>query len=139
MWKVKTEKLLLIAAIVWGAAGVNIAAIGLCAYAPYWSALNVALSAAVYALFTAFVFLRLTRKHTQRITGYTDSSQYFWKFFDLKSFIIMAAMITLGVSLRSSPAVPQVFIAVFYTGLGFSLITAGIVFAVNYARAVRRK
>lgn len=135
MWKVKTERLLLIAAIVWGAAGINILLIGLAAYTPYVSLINVLLSAAVFAVFGAFIFIPLVRKHTLRITSYTKKTQYFWMFFDLKSFIIMAVMMTLGIVLRNTPAVPRVFIAVFYAGLGAALLCAGILFGRSYVHA----
>lgn len=136
--KTKTNNLLLIAAIVWAVAGINILIIGLREYAPYWSWVNVLLSIAIFAVFQTFIFGRLVKKHTLRITGYTEETEYFWKFFDLKSFIIMAFMITLGVILRNTPAVPRVFIAVFYTGIGSSLLLAGILFGRNYI-GVRRE
>ena len=48
------------------------------------------------------------------------------KFFDIKSFIIMAVMMSGGIYLRASSLAPERFIAVFYTGLGSSLLLAGI-------------
>lgn len=139
MWKVKTEYLLLIAAIVWGAAGLNILVIGLAEYGPYVSWLNALISAAIYVVFGFAIFFPIVRKHTKRITSYTQRTQYWWMFFDVKSFIIMAAMMTLGIILRSTPAVPRVFIAVFYAGLGGALLTAGILFAVRFCRLVKPK
>ena len=61
-----------------------------------------------------------------------DEKQFFWNFFDLKSFAIMAFMMTGGIWLRSSGLAPQRFIAVFYSGLGASLLLAGILFGRNY-------
>ena len=63
-----------------------------------------------------------------RIRGYGAVRQWFWRFFDRKSFLIMALMMTLGIGLRASGLAPEGFIAVFYTGLGASLLTAGIRF-----------
>lgn len=138
MWKVRTVHLLLIAAIVWGAAGLNILMIGINAYQPYVSMINVLLSAAVFAVFGAFIFFPLVRKHTGRIASYTEKMQYFWKFFDLRSFVIMVIMMTLGIVLRNTPAVPRVFIAVFYTGLGAALLMAGVLFACSYVKNLGR-
>lgn len=39
-------------------------------------------------------------------------------------------------SLRASGFAPERFIAVFYTGLGASLLMAGLLFGRNYGRAV---
>lgn len=138
MFRVRTDRLLLIAALVWGAAGINILILGLREYGPYWSVLNVLLSCAVFVVFQTCIFGRLVKKHTRRITTYSEETQHFWKFFDLRSFVIMAAMIALGIWLRNSAWVPRVFIAVFYTGLGASLALAGILFGQAYWRALRR-
>lgn len=133
--KVKRNTLLLIACLVWGAAGVNILRLGVLAYPAYLSALNFVLSALVFAVFQYFVFGRLVKKHTARITGYEEERHFFLKFFDVKSFIIMAVMMSGGIWLRSSGIAPDCFIAVFYTGLGASLLTAGIRFGYQFVRA----
>ncbi len=131
-FQVKKQNLLIIAALVWVAAGVNILHIGLEAYAEgYVTTLNEVLSVAVGLVFWFGTFYKLTKKHTQRITNYEEQHQYFWHFFDLKSFIIMAIMMTGGIALRVSGIVPSVFIAIFYTGLGSALALAGILFARN--------
>ena len=41
-------------------------------------------------------------------------------------------MMSGGIYLRASSFVPERFIAVFYTGLGSSLLLAGILFGKNY-------
>lgn len=131
-FQVKKQNLLILAALVWVAAGVNILHIGLEAYAEgYVTTLNEVLSVAVGLVFWFGTFYKLTKKHTQRITNYEEQHQYFWHFFDLKSFIIMAIMMTGGIALRVSGIAPSVFIAVFYTGLGSALALAGILFARN--------
>lgn len=131
-FQVNKNNLLVIAALVWIAAGVNILHIGLEAYAEgYVSLFNEALSLLVGLIFWFGTFYRLTVKHTERITNYEQQNQYFWHFFDVKSFIIMAVMMTGGIALRVSGVAPSVFIAVFYTGLGTALALAGVLFACN--------
>lgn len=132
---VQRNTLLLIACLVWSVAGINILRIGLMAYPAYLSVVNVALSFAVFGVFQAFVFGRLVRKHTDRIGSYLEERQFFLRFFDVKSFVIMALMMTGGVALRSSGIAPERFIAVFYTGLGASLLLAGLLFGRNFGRA----
>lgn len=132
---VQRNTLLLIACLVWSVAGINILRIGLMAYPAYFSVVNVALSLAVFGVFQAFVFGRLVRKHTDRIGSYLEERQFFLRFFDAKSFVIMAVMMTGGVALRSSGLAPERFIAVFYTGLGASLLLAGLLFGRNFGRA----
>lgn len=96
---------------------------------------NLILSLLVFALFQRFIFGRLVRKHTARILGYQEERQFFLKFFDRKAFLIMAVMIVGGISLRGSGLAPERFIAVFYSGLGASLLLAGILFGRNYFKA----
>lgn len=136
---VKNNTLLLIACLVWAAAGINILRIGIIEYPPYVSVVNFLLSAVVFTVFQIFIFGRLVKKHTKRIDAYGDQKQLFIKFFDVKSFIIMAVMMTGGILLRSLHLAPSVFIAVFYTGLGASLLLAGILFGRNFFVRILKK
>lgn len=92
--KVRRNTLLLIAALVWSAAGFNILRIGLLAYPPYRTVVNYLLSALVFTVFQVFIFGQLVNKHTARISAYEEELHFFLKFFDVKSFIIMAVMMT---------------------------------------------
>lgn len=51
----------------------------------------------------------------------------------------MAVMMTGGIWLRSSGVAPDQFIAFFYTGLGASLLLAGLLFGCNFAKALAAK
>ena len=137
--KVKRNTLLLIACLVWCAAGFNIFRIGVLAYPAYVTVWNLLLSVLVFAIFQKFIFGKLVQKHTARITGYAEERQFFLKFFDGKAFGIMAVMMTGGIYLRVSGLGPEVFIAVFYTGLGAALLLAGILFGKSYYKTVRTR
>lgn len=134
--KVKRNTLLLLACLVWSAAGFNILRIGLMAYPAYLTAVNYLLSVLVFAVFQWFIFGKLVKKHTARITSYLEERHFFLKFFDGKAFVIMAVMMTGGIGLRVSGLAPERFIAVFYTGLGGALLLAGLLFGRNFGRAV---
>lgn len=133
--KVRKQYLLLFTALVWTAAGINIRRIGINAYGGYLSLINLLLSAVVFVVFQLFVFGKLVKKHTKRILAY-EKRQWFIKFFDVKSFAVMAFMMTGGIWLRSSGFASQRFIAVFYSGLGASLLLAGILFGVNFSKSI---
>ena len=120
--KVKRNTLLLIACFVWCAAGFNILRIGVLAYPDYLGILNFVLSLVVFVVFQFFIFGKLVKKHSTRIAGYEEERHFFLKFFDVKSFTIMAFMMTGGIALRSS-------------GLGGSLLLAGVLFGVNFGKA----
>ncbi|KXB69978.1 MAG: hypothetical protein E7F50_05360 [Peptostreptococcus sp.] len=80
----------------------------------------------------ATMFLKMGVKHKKRISGHLKDTRPVWYFFDLKSYIIMELMMSLGIWLRSSCMVSQTFVAVFYSGLGLALSLAGIFFTYMY-------
>ena len=112
--KVKKRTLLLLASIVWLIAGFNIIRIGILSYTGHVTVVNILLSALVFAVFWSMVFYKLVIRHTDRIQNYEDELQFFWHFFDKKSFLIMAFMMTFGIGLRASHFAPDVFIAVLF-------------------------
>lgn len=126
---VKKRTLLGIAGTVWMIAGINVAKLGIIAYLQTrkFTPLNLFLSLIVFGAFSV-LFYKMSVKHSNRIQAYEGHSKSFWHFFDLKSYIIMACMMSGGMWLRSSGLVSQEFIAVFYTGLGLALAFAGISF-----------
>lgn len=136
--KISTEKLLLVAGIVWIVAGGNIANIGIGVithdHLVWWV---LALTLAVFVLFHVFVFQKLVRKHAERIRGFEEDRKHIWHFFDRKGYIIMAIMMGGGIALRMSGVLPEWFIAFFYTGLGFALTVAGVSFIISYVRGAR--
>lgn len=134
--KAKRNTLLLLACLVWSVAGFNILRIGLMAYPAYLSMQNYLLSILVFVVFQIFIFGKLVKKHTARINAYQEERHFFLKFFDKKAFAIMAVMMAGGIGLRASGLAPECFIAVFYTGLGASLLLAGVLFGRNYGKAV---
>ena len=132
---VSKRTLLFIAGLVWLAAGVNILRIGLKVLVPLFSGatgrllLALGLAAVICAAFS-LMFHRIVVKHTNRILGY-ETKQPVYRFFDGKSYLLMAFMMTLGITLRRSGLVPEFFFAWFYTGLGTALSVAGIRFLVR--------
>ncbi|MGN1266446.1 MAG: hypothetical protein ACI4UH_00780, partial [Dorea sp.] len=80
------------------------------------------------------MFYKMSIKHNKRIKGYKETFRPVWHFFDMKGYCIMAVMMGGGIWLRSSGLVPDVFIAVFYSGLGCALALAGVLFWIMYFR-----
>lgn len=135
MFKVRAKYLLVIAGIVWIAAGVNIVRLGVVACmegtTPLW-----ALIVGIPLTFLAFhaMFTRLIGKHADRIRSYGEDRKHVLQFFDVKGYVIMIVMMGGGISLRAFNLVPTWFVAFFYTGLGLALTLAGIGFFVHFAK-----
>lgn len=130
--KVNKKTLLLIASIVWMVAGFNVARLGIISYAPYLNLINILLSIVVFLIFGLFIFKPMHTKHTIRILNYEEDRQAFYKFFDLKAYIIMTIMMGGGILLRNLHLVNDYFVAIFYTGLGLALFMAGVLFMISY-------
>ena len=136
MLRIPTKHLLLVNGLLWTAIGTRIALIGVDAYRrlasiPCWYFL---LSAAVFAGFW-FMFTGVVRKYAARITAMTEARTSIFKTFSLKGYLIIAFMITLGITLKRLPQVPDSFIAWFYCGLGPGLLSAGIRFLIRWWKA----
>ena len=134
--KVSTDKLLLVAGIVWLIAGANI--VGLSAFLDetgwlFWVLIGGTLL--IFVLFHIFVFTKMVGKHASRIRGYEEDKTHLFKFFDKKGYIMMAIMMGGGIALRASGVVPEWFIAFFYTGLGAALAVAGVSFILRYFKS----
>ena len=131
MFSVKKRTLLLIAGIVWFIAGFNVARLGFLSYfmiKPQWY--FYIFSIIVFSLF-AKMFFKMSMNHTKRIVLYEDYRP-FWHFFDLKAYIIMTCMMSMGIGFRIMGIFPDNFVAYFYSGLGCALTLAGVMFFRNY-------
>ena len=131
------KALVLISAFVWLAAGFNVFRLGELEWAGRADWVLLLLSAAIFVPFF-FLFQRMAVKNTWRIAALETEKNFFLKFFTVKSYVIITFMITLGVTLRNIPAVPRVFIAFFYTGLGTALFLAGIRYLAELLRLKKR-
>lgn len=127
---VNRQILLIIAGTVWIIAGGNILRIGIVTWmnnSHDWM-FKIGEATIVFLLFFVLIFKRLYYKHTRRIEQKKETRNYPFSFFDVKSWIIMIFMISLGITIRSFHLLPESFISVFYTGLSIALILTGILF-----------
>ena len=128
--------LMLIAGLVWCAAGAMVCVIGLpleFELAPSHLIL-LPLAVVIFVAFYFFVFSRLVRKHTGRIRARAEDRLPFWHFFNASSWAVMAVMMGGGMALRLSHLVPDWMIAFFYSGLGVALFMCGVRFLRVFAR-----
>lgn len=136
--KMKKENLITVAGVVWLLAGVNVALIGARAAVEMSGAavgIVVALVVGAVAAFFAFhaMFGTIVLKNAKRIRGLDGERLNFLHFLDLKSYLIMAFMMSFGFGLRLTGLIPTWFFAFFYTGLGCALTLAGASFLLHRA------
>jgi hypothetical protein len=133
---VPKNHLMLIAGLVWCAAGAMVCMIGLpleFGLAPSHLIL-LPLAVTIFLAFYFFVFSRLVRKHTGRIRAQPEERLPFWHFFNASSWAVMAVMMGGGMALRFSHLMPDWMIAFFYSGLGIALFLCGVRFLGIFAR-----
>ena len=141
MLKVSKRTLLLVAGIVWLIAGGNIAWLGIRSFAQMdqgmWWLLIIG-AAVVFTLFHIKVFSKMVGKHSNRIANYEADKIAIGRFFDKTGYLMMAIMMTGGISLRAFGLVPAWFVAFFYTGLGIALALSGVSFLIRFVRRGNR-
>ena len=130
------NQLILIAGIVWCLAGGMVLVVGLpleVTLVPSDLAL-LPLAGVIFLAFNGFVFSRLVQKHTGRIQARSEDRLPVWHFFNASSWAVMGVMMGGGLALRLSHALPDWFIAFFYSGLGVALLLAGLRFVRIFVR-----
>lgn len=136
---VPKKVLVAIAGLVWMIAGFNIMRIGTPDMIASWSSpiLPLLAAAVVFFLFFKFIFFHMVQKHSVRIMAMEQERVMILHFFDTRSYCIMFFMITFGILLRSSHWVPPLYLGTFYTGLGASLMGAGIFFLIKFLNLLK--
>ena len=136
MCKVRKIHLLAINGLMWTAIGTKISITGISHYLTtppeklWWMIpLSVLVFAGFYRMFTGIV-----RKYSDRIHALPGPKEPIYKTFSLKGYLIIAFMITLGITLKYVPGIPRTFFAWFYLGLGAGLLSAGIRFLSRWWR-----
>lgn len=80
-----------------------------------------------------FGFLRIVDKNLRRILS-MDGKKCLFAFIPWRSYLIIAVMIAMGITLRHS-AIPKQYLAVLYIGIGLALILS----SVRYMRVFLRE
>lgn len=128
--KVNKKMLMIIGGLVWTFAGIRVFSLG---YKDVTSVsiVGVIASIIVFSVFFNFIFYKMAKKHVSRISNKEKQMLCVFSFFDIKGYIIMAFMMTFGITLRSTGLINHNYLGLFYIGLGFALSLGGIIFLLN--------
>ena len=124
------KTLLIYAAIVWMFAGGMVMKLGyeVLLAEQGRKMISAIVAVGVFLIFYFSIFSKMVHKHEKRIKNKEKERLCVFSFFDVKGYVIMACMMTLGVVIRSMRFVPPMYWAPFYVGLGTALFSAGILF-----------
>lgn len=125
----RTKSLAFLAGIIWLIAGFNVCRIGVVSWMSTDTTTAVMVIGCIATMFVfSRMFVKMLFKNVRRIRDIEIEKRKLWDIMPVKSYLIMAFMITFGVLLRRCPAVPAAFIASFYVGLGSALALAGVIY-----------
>ncbi len=119
---------LMAAALVWSAVGLMLLSIAGVRLLPFvfikkMQTFWVVVTAAIFGFLKGrFVLDRMARKNIRRILSWNGESRCIGGFQPIRSWILVIAMISMGVLLRMSP-VPRIFICWIYIAVGTALLT----------------
>ena len=86
-------------------------------------------------VFTRIVFIKVTAKYIERIDIMEDEMPSIFRMFSPKSYLLIAFMISMGISIKYFNLLPVSILSMFLGALGLSLFTSSI----SYFRAWRLK
>jgi hypothetical protein len=121
---VPRKSLLLIAGIVWASAGIILLYKSILFFPKdhihlAWSALSFAV---VFIFFFWMLFLRVSRKHSERIKNLSSPHPCLFAFFSYRSYLLMFFMIGLGILMRRLGWIPAYILSPLYAGIGLPLL-----------------
>lgn len=128
--RVSKHYLFLVAALVWTFAGGMLLIRGFAFNETLPSHRIVGLTAGVISglLFFRLLFNRISAKHVLRIKNLPVSRPCLFSFFNLRSYLMMFSMITLGVILRKSGTISPDYLTLMYITMGIPLLMSSFRF-----------
>lgn len=84
-----------------------------------------------FVVFFFSIFYRVTVKYINRMKSYEIERPCVFAFFNIKGYIIMSIMITMGILSSKISSIPINYKATFYMALGMSLLTSAILFLIT--------
>jgi len=128
--RVSKHFLLLIAAMVWTFAGGMLLFRGFTLNETLPAHWMVELPAGILAglLFFRMLFSRISTKHVIRIQNLPIEQPCLFSFFNIRSYLMMFSMITLGVMLRKSGFVSAEYLSLMYITMGIPLLLSSFRF-----------
>ncbi|MCX6246530.1 MAG: hypothetical protein NTW10_02245 [Bacteroidetes bacterium] len=88
-------------------------------------------------LFYILLFARISKKHITRITLIGIDNPCFFSFFNFRSYLLMAIMISGGITLRLSGLINPEIIYTFFLCMGIPLLISAWRFFYSYAKNIK--
>ncbi|MCX6229789.1 MAG: hypothetical protein NTV75_11575 [Bacteroidia bacterium] len=134
--RVSKKMLLFEAASIWMFAGIMLLTRGkiMLESAQGFSVANIFSCLGSGILFYLYLFSKISFKHIQRIKSLPGGRHYPYQFFNFKSYLMMAGMITMGITLRKTLIIPLEYLSLIYCTMGIPLFLSSIRFFSHFIR-----
>jgi len=135
--RVSKHYLLLVAALVWTFAGGMLLFRGYTINNPlpfHWE-IELLFCIAAGLLFFWLLFNRISARHVIRITNLPNEHPVIFSFFNLKSYLMMFSMISLGIALRKSGIVSSEYLSIMYVTMGIPLLMSSFRFYLTFFKS----
>jgi hypothetical protein len=133
---VKKRNLLLVAGFAWTTAGgilISRALLTLWSISHHlW--VEILIGLVFGTIFYLFLFARISKKHITRITLITIDNPCFFSFFNVRSYVLMAIMISAGITLRKLDVINREILYTFYLTMGIPLLVSAVKFFITWNR-----
>ena len=97
-------------------------------------AMEIGIGIVIGCLFYILLFARISKKHITRINLIEIDNPCFFSFFNFRSYLLMAIMISGGITLRLSGLVNPEIIYTFFLCMGIPLLVSAWRFFYSYAK-----
>lgn len=134
--RVSKKNLMLIAGIVWSVPSFILLTKGfkLLLHFPSIFIFGIIFSLTFGALFYFLLFNKISSKYINRIKSLEKEYPCAFSFFNWKGYIMMATMILLGITLRSTEIIPTQYLSILYFTMGIPLTISALRFFMNWAK-----
>lgn len=122
--------LMLIAGIVWSIAGTILLfkAYRFMNFEVKYIFIYLSISVLAGLLFFYFLFSKISKRHINRLQSFKNERYSFFSFFNLRSYVLMFSMITMGIIIRKLQLVQNQTLAYVYLTMGIPLLISSFRF-----------
>jgi hypothetical protein len=136
---VPKEILIALGAALWGFAAYRILKMGFVFIEKHalHHMVNYLIGVAGFVPFFLLVFRKVSRRYITRIKNLPQNRPCMFAFFDLRGYIMMSGMITLGILVSHWKIIPELYKGTFFISLGLSLMASSIFYIIEGVQFVK--
>ncbi len=125
--------LIALGAALWGFAAYRILKMGFIFIEKHalYHFLNYLIGIAGFIPFFLLVFRKVSKRYVNRIKNLPQHRPCMFAFFDLRGYIMMSFMITMGIMVSHWKVIPELYKGTFFISLGLSLLASSIFYIIE--------